>query len=274
MTVQWLNEALCFVSSSVVADSFRLRNRQLLVAANRSERLENLEMMRLLDERYLEKPSHDVLRMQDYLLDKGYEVNEKRVRRLMRKMGLMAIYPKQNLSRLGMASYIYPYLLRNLNNTRSNQVWAIDITYIPMSKGFMYLIAIIDLHSRFLVSWGLSNTLDVESSHRVLREAIKNHGKPQIMNSDQGSQFTCKEWVAYLNKEEISISMDGKGRALDNIFIERLWRSVKYDYVYLNPAQTGDELYRGLTQYFRDYNESSHQGINRKKPVEVYQKVV
>lgn len=261
--------------------NFSIRHQCALldVARNRldskvsSERPENLEMMRLLDERYLEKPSHGVLRMQDYLLDKGYEVNEKRVRRLMRKMGLMAIYPKPNLSRLGMAKYIYPYLLRNLTITSPNQVWAIDITYIPMHKGFMYLTAIIDLHSRFVVSWGLSNTLDAESSHSVLREAIKNHGKPQIVNSDQGSQFTCKEWVAYLNKEEISISMDGKGRALDNIFIERLWRSVKYDYVYLNPAQTGDELYRGLTKYFKDYNESSHQGINRKKPVEIYQKV-
>jgi len=120
-----------------------------------------------------------------------------------------------------MAKYIYPYFLRNLNIT-SPQVWAIDITYIPMSKGFMYLTAIIDLHSRFVVSWGLSNTLDAESSHRVLREAIKNHGKPQIMNSDQGSQFTCKEWVSYLNKEEISISMVGKGRALENKFNERL----------------------------------------------------
>ena len=153
--------------------SFRCQCALLSVARNRldssvsSERLENLEMMRLLDERYLEKPSHDVLRMQDYLLDKGYEVNEKRVRRLMRKMGLMAIYPKPNLSRLGMASYIYPYLLRNLNITRSNQVWAIDITYIPMSKGFMYLIAIIDLHSRFLVSLLPDKGLTISQSYYI-----------------------------------------------------------------------------------------------------------
>ena len=234
---------------------------------------ENLAIMRLLDERYLAKPTHGVLQMQDYLLDEqGLRVNHKRIRRLLRLMGLMAIYPKKNLSKLGHAEYIYPYLLRNLEINRPNQVWEIDITYIPMEKGFMYLTAIIDVHSRFVVGWGLSNSLEAQASLSVLQEAIERHGKPEILNSDQGAQFTCKEWVEYLKESDIEISMDGKGRALDNIYIERFWRTVKRDYVYLHPAQDGWELYQGIKAFFVEYNHKKrHQGIGRQIPFQVYQ---
>lgn len=245
-------------------------NRNRLNTPTHTESVANLAIMRILDERYLNKPTHGILRMQDYLKDEGYLVNDKRIRRLMRKMGLMAIYPKPNLSRRGHISYVHPYLLRGMEVIRPNQVWAIDITYIPMAKGFQYLTAIIDLYSRYVVSWDLSNSLDAESSHRVLRQAIASHGKPEIVNSDQGSQFTCKEWIGYLDRSEIRISMDGKGRALDNVFIERLWRSVKYDYVYLYPAENGQELYEGLKGFFEEYNMSSHQGIARRKPIELF----
>jgi putative transposase len=238
-----------------------------------SESEENLAIMRLLDERYLDKPTHGVLQMQDYLNDEGYHVNHKRVRRLLRLMGLMAIYPQRNLSKLGQAEYIHPYLLRNLAIERCNQVWEIDITYIPMEKGFMYLTAIIDVYSRFIVGWGISNSLNAQASLSVLEEAVAVYGKPEIVNSDQGSQFTCKEWVTYLKGEGIKISMDGKGRAIDNIFIERLWRTVKRDYVYLHPAQNGLELYKGLKDFFDFYNyKKHHQGIGRQAPFSIYQK--
>lgn len=235
------------------------------------EKPENLEIMRVMDEHYLKHPTEGVLSMQDYLFLMGFLVNHKRVRRLLRKMGLMAIYPKRNLSKLGKAEYIRPYLLKGLVIDRPNQVWAIDITYIPMKKGFMYLTAIIDLYSRYVVAWNISNTLEAECSLEVLKTAISLYGKPEIVNSDQGSQFTSELWIEYLTERGIKISMDGKGRATDNIFIERLWRSVKYDYVYLNPANDGIELYRGLREYFDYYNHrKAHQGIDRRIPVSLY----
>lgn len=235
---------------------------------------ENLKIMRIMDEHYLAHPTYGVLQMQDYLLQCGFIVNHKRVRRLLRKMGIMAIYPKRNLSKLGCAKYIRPYLLRGLKITKPNQVWAIDITYIPMVKGFMYLTAIIDLYSRYVVGWGVFNSLDAENSHSVLMKAIDEHSKPEIINSDQGSQFTCALWIEYLNKEGIKISMDGKGRAIDNIFIERLWRTVKQDYVYLNPEGNGIQLYKGLKSFFDYYNhQKTHQGIGRITPVGMYKNV-
>lgn len=238
-----------------------------------TESQENLNIMRLMDEHYLYHPTHGVLQVQDSLRSKGYKVNHKRVRRLLRKMGVMAIYPKKNLSRLGNAQYIYPYLLKGLTVTRPNQVWGIDITYIPMEHGFMYLTAIIDHYSRFVVGWNISNSLDAESVLSVLKQAIKKHGQPEIINSDQGSQFTCPLWVEYLKANNIKISMDSKGRALDNIFIERLWRTVKQDYVYLYPAEDGIELYKGLKDFFHYYNhQKTHQGIGRVSPVTLYKK--
>jgi len=235
---------------------------------------ENLRIMRLMDEHYLKHPTEGVIRMHDFLLALGIVANHKRVRRLLRLMGLMAIYPKKNLSRLGQAKYIRPYLLKGLTIDHPNQVWAIDITYIPMPKGFLYLTAIIDVYSRYVVAWAVSNTLDAACSLGVTKEAIERHGKPEIINSDQGSQFTCHEWTEYLESEEIRISMDGKGRAIDNIFIERLWRSVKYDYVYIKFPSDGLELYQGLKEYFDYYNNFlCHQGIGRQIPVNLYKSV-
>ncbi len=237
----------------------------------KGERKDNLEIMRIMDEHYLKHPSEGVLRMQDMLLSQGFVVNHKRVRRLLRLMGLMAIYPKRNLSKLGLLKYIRPYLLKGLKIERSNQVWAIDITYIPMKHGFLYLTAIIDLYSRYIVGWGISNTLEAEASISVMRQAVEEHGKPEIINSDQGSQFTCALWIDLNTSLDIQISMDGKGRAIDNIFIERFWRSLKYDYVYLHPANDGLELYQGLKQYINYYNNVlHHQGIGRKIPAELY----
>jgi putative transposase len=238
----------------------------------KGEKPENLEIMRLMDEHYLKHPTEGVIRMQDFLLTMGFVVNHKRVRRLLRLMGLMAIYPKKNLSKLGMKKYIHPYLLKGMKINRPNQVWAIDITYIPMKNGFMYMTAIIDVYSRYIVGWGISNTLEAEASLEVLKQAIKDHGKPEIINSDQGSQFTCEDWVEYLKEEGIKISMDGKGRAIDNIFIERFWRTLKYDHVYLYPAKDGLELYQGVKEYIGYYNHVlHHQGIDRKIPADLYQ---
>src|SRR5665811_927062 len=237
------------------------------------EKRNNLEIMRMMDEHYLKHPTAGVMRMQDLLLSLGMVVNHKRVRRLLRLMGMMAIYPKRNLSKLGLIKYIHPYLLKGMKIERSNQVWAIDITYIPMKNGVLYLTVIIDLYGCFIVGSGISNTLDAEASLSVMKQAIKEHGKPEIINSDQGSQFTCDLWIEHMAKEDIIVSMDGKGRALDNIFIERFWRSLKYDYVYLHPANDGLELYQGLKDYINYYNyELKHQGIGRRIPADLYKK--
>lgn len=245
-------------------------NRSGLYAKPKGESELNLKLMRLLDEIYLDNPTYGVLRMQDELEEHGHWVNEKRVRRLMRKMGLEAIYPKKNLSKLGKAKYIHPYLLRHLKITRPNQVWAIDITYIPMRNGFMYLTAIIDLYSRYIIGWKLSNTLDKENQTALVNECIAEHGIPEIINSDQGSQFTCSHWVEMLKHFKIQISMDGKGRAIDNIYIERFFRTIKQDYVYLNPCDDGLELYKGIENYMLKYNHRKHQGIERVKPKNKY----
>ena len=246
-------------------------HRSGLYYSPRGEKAENLEIMRLLDEHYLKHPTEGVLRVQDFLFALGIVVNHKRVRRLLRLMGLMAIYPKRNLSKLGIKKYIHPYLLKDLKIERPNQVWAIDITYIPMKKGFLYLTAIIDIYSRYVVGWGISNTLEAEATLSVVKQAVREHGKPGIINSDQGSQFTSEQWIEYLKSQDIKISMDGKGRAIDNIFIERFWRTLKYDYVYLNPAGDGVELYQGLKEYIHYYNHRlHHQGIGRRPPADLY----
>lgn len=246
-------------------------SRSGLYYAPLGEKQENLTIMRIMDEHYLKHPTEGVIRMQDLLFSLGFIVNHKRIRRLLRLMGLMAIYPKRNLSKLGLSKYIRPYLLKGLNVDRPNKVWAIDITYIPMKNGFLYLTAIIDLYSRYIVGWGISNTLEAEASLSVMKQAITDYGKPEIINSDQGSQFTCEDWIELMKTEGVLVSMDGKGRAIDNIFIERFWRSLKYDYVYLNPANDGLELYQGLKEYMNYYNnELHHQGIGRKIPAKLY----
>ena len=213
----------------------------------------NLDIMKEIDRINMKYPSFGVLRIQNELEEVGYHINHKRIRRLMKKMGIEVIYPKRNLSRLGRAEYVYPYLLRNLNITRPNQVWQIDISYIPMKKGFMYLTAIIDVYSRFIVGWQISNSLDKETQTELLNESIQRYGKPKIINSDQGSQYTSKNWINCLKGHEIRISMDGKGRATDNIYVERFFRSIKYDYIYLNPAETGLDLYLGIKKFIEEY---------------------
>ena len=260
-------------------EEFSVRKQCVLLEINRSsyyyeeqpETKENLEVMTLIDKHHLDYPTHGVLQMQDYLLLLGFVINHKRVRRLMRKMRIRAIYPKRNLSKMGQSKYVRPYLLKGLKVESPNQVWEIDITYIPMARGFMYLTAIIDVYSRYVVGWDISNSLDASVSFNVLKAAIARHGKPEIINSDQGSQFTCSQWIEFLEKEGIKISMDGRGRAIDNIFIERLWRTVKQDYVYLYPANDGKELYSGLSDFFNYYNHGKpHQGIGRVIPITLY----
>ena len=237
----------------------------------RGESEYNLKLMRLMDEHYLEHPSEGVERMCDFLLTLGIVVNHKRVRRLLRLMGLMAIYPKKNLSRLGQAKYIRPYLLRDIKPIRPNQVWEIDITYIPMPRGFLYLTAIIDVYSRYVVGWGISNTLDVSCVLSVMREAIDRWGKPEIINSDQGSQFTCHEWIEYLDGEGIRISMDGKGCWRDNVFVERLWKSVKYEEIYLHGYETVSEVRQALARYFDFYNRRRpHSTLDGQTPYTAY----
>jgi len=251
--------------------------RSLIYYKEAGESEENMRIMRLMDEEHLEHPTHGVLQMQDFLLSTGINVNHKRVRRLLRKMGIMAIFPKRNLSKLGHAKHIRPYLLRDLEITRPNQVWEVDITYIPMAKGFMYLTAIIDVYSRYIVGWDVFNSMDAENTLDVFKKAISRHGMPRIINSDQGSQFTSALWIGYIEgdlKGQIKISMDGKGRATDNIFIERFWRTIKRDYVYICPAEDGTQLYQGLQTFIEYYNnKKTHQGIERKIPVQVYQKI-
>lgn len=230
----------------------------------------NLKLMRLIDEIHLEEPTFGVLRLQDELEERGCKVNVKRIRRLKNKMRIKTIYPKRNLSKLGKAKYIHPYLLRGLKIERPNQVWAIDITYIPMKKGFMYLTAVIDVYSRYILGWQLSNSLDKEIQTDLVEELFEEYGTPEIFNSDQGSQYTCDNWISYLKKNDIKISMDGKGRAKDNIFIERFWRSIKYDYIYINPPENGLELYNGIAIFIKKYNRRKHQGIGRTKPINLY----
>lgn len=227
----------------------------------------NLDLMRVIDEHYLDKPFYGISRMTEHLRSMGYLVNIKRIRRLYRLMGLHAIFPAPKTTWADKKHKKFPYLLRDLAIVRPNQVWACDITYIPMKHGFMYLVAIIDLYSRFVVNWGISNSLEADFCVEVLKEAINKHGKPEIFNTDQGVQFTCLEFIEVLENNEIRISMDGKGRAIDNVFIERLWRSVKYENVYLHAYNDGLELYQGLDKYFQFYNHKRvHQGIDYQTP--------
>ena len=234
------------------------------------ESAENLRLMRLLDEQYLRTPFYGVRRMWAWLTREGYEVNVKRVRRLLRVMGLEAIYPKPRLSQADASHRIYPYLLRGLVIDRPNQVWSADITYIPMARGFLYLAAVIDWFSRYVLSWRLSNSLDTAFCLEALDAALA-RGKPEIFNTDQGCQFTSEVFTARLQAAEIAISMDSRGRALDNIFVERLWRSLKYEHVYLHAPENGRELWQGLNTYFGFYNaERPHQALGYRTPSEIH----
>ncbi len=230
----------------------------------------NLELMRRIDEQYTRTPFFGSPKMTEWLKRQGFPVNRKRTCRLMGIMGLKAIAPGPNTSRKHPGHPVYPYLLSGLAITRPNQVWSTDITYIRMTYGFLYLVAIMDWFSRFVLSWRLSNTLDVGFCIEALEDAL-GIGCPEIFNSDQGSQFTSEDWTGALKQRGIRISMDGRRRAVDNIFVERLWRSVKYEEVYLKDYGDGKEAHKGLDAYFRFYNtERIHQALNYRTPAEVH----
>lgn len=232
---------------------------------------EDLGILRLLDEQYLHTPFYGIRRLTKWLQKKGYKINRKRVRRLMRVMDWQTIYRKPNTSWKNKAHPVYPYLLKNRSIERINQAWAIDITYVPMRRGFMYLCAIIDLHTRYIVNWSISNTMSAKWCAELVEEAIKQNGTPELINSDQGSQFTSFEYIDLLKNNNIAISMDGKGRAIDNIFIERFWKSVKYECVYLHAFEDGVQLYQGLKRYFQFYNhERGHQSLAYETPAEKF----
>jgi len=232
---------------------------------------EDLKLMRLIDEQYLKTPSWGSRSMRNHLRRLGYKINRKRIQRLMRLMGLEAIYPKPKTSRPHPAHKVYPYLLRNTVIERPNLVWAADITYIPMSRGFMYLVAVMDWYSRKILSWRVSNTLDTDFCVRAVEDAISRFGAPEIFNTDQGAQFTSDAFTSLLKEHDINISMDGRGRVQDNIFIERLWWTLKYQYLYLWSFGNGTELRKGLSQWFGFYNaERSHQALDNLTPDEVY----
>jgi putative transposase len=247
-------------------------NRSTIYYKPRGESTLNEQLMKAIDRYFLLHPYYGVERMVDYLnKDLGYRVNEKRVRRLYKLMNLKTIYPKPILTTRDATTYKYPYLLRNLKITEPNQVWQTDITYIPMFRGFMYMAAIIDVYSRKILGWSISNTMTTKWCVELLEDTIKAHGKPLIHNSDQGSQYTSELYIGTLQKHEIQISMDGKGRALDNVYIERFWRSLKQEKIYLNPPNGGVDLFKKVKEYVHFYNtERRHTEIGSVPPDELF----
>jgi putative transposase len=231
----------------------------------------NLELMRLIDKQHLVTPWYGARQMARHLRREGYCVGRKRIVRLMRLMGLATIYQKPNTSKAHPEHTIYPYLLRAMAITSPNQVWCADITYIPMRRGFLYLVVIMDWHSRKVLSWRLSNTMDAEFCVAALEEAVARHGKPEIFNTDQGSQFTSDGFTGTLRESGIRISMDGKGRWMDNVMVERLWRSLKYECIYLHAFETGSEVRQGLTEWISFYNSRRpHSRLDDRTPDEAY----
>jgi putative transposase len=230
----------------------------------------NLKLMRLIDQQYLETPFYGWPRMTAVLRRNGYLVNGKRIRRLMRVMGLQALVPRKRTTISTPGHRIYPYLLRNMTIDRPDQVWCTDITYGPMRTGFLYLVAVMDWFSRYVLTWSLSNSLEGSFCRAALEQALEK-GTPTIFNTDQGSQFTAHAFTAVLEQADVQISMDGRGRAFDNIMIERLWRSVKYEHLYLHEHETGTEVHTGLSAYFQLYNQKRpHQSLGYRTPAEVY----
>jgi putative transposase len=247
-------------------------SRTLMYYKPRGESALNEQLMKCIDRYFLLHPYYGVERMTDYLnKDLGYRVNEKRVRRLFKIMNLKTIYATPKTTIGDPARYKYPYLLRNLAVTAPNQVWQTDITYIPMFRGFMYMAAIIDVYSRKILGWSISNTMTAKWCVELLEDTIAKHGKPDIFNTDQGVQYTSEQHVSALTKHEIKISMDGKGRALDNVYIERFWRSLKQEKIYLNPPNGGVDLYQKVKDYVHFYNtERRHTEIGSIPPDELY----
>jgi len=239
--------------------------------AHRSISKRNVEIMKAIDRIHTAYPCYGFRRIRNELRKYNIFIGKKLVIKLMKMMAIDAIYPKPNTSWPDAGNKVYPYLLRGLKIERSNQVWQMDITYIAMSHGFMYLSAIIDVHSRFVVHWDISNTMEAGWCKEVVASVIALHGAPEIFNTDQGSQFTSSSFTNYLLDNKIKVSMDGRGRAIDNVFIERLWRSVKQENIYLNAYETGQELYAGLKEYFDYYNyKRCHQSLEYKCPIELY----
>ncbi|SFW90168.1 IS3 family transposase [Chitinophaga sancti] len=235
------------------------------------ESMENLAIMRYLDEQYMSVPFYGARRLKVLLVEVGYKVNVKRIKRLMQTVGWKTAYCTPRTSRPDPISLKYPYLLGGLEVLRPNHVWSIDITYIPMETGFMYCAAVIDWYSRYVVGWGINNQMTAEWCAGIVEDAIEKYGVPEIMNSDQGSQFTSEIYLRVLQKNKIKISMDSKGRAIDNIFVERLWRTLKYENIYLHGYTTPYNLMKGLKRFFLFYNEQRiHQGIGYKRPIELY----
>ena len=231
---------------------------------------ENLALMRLLDEQYTRTPFYGSRKMVEWLGTQGFNVNRKRISRLMALMGIEAVYPKPKLSQPGEGHRIYPYLLRGVEVNRANQVWSTDITYIRMAQGFVYLVAVMDWFSRYVLSWSLSLTMEIDFCIEALKSALR-RGRPDIFNSDQGSQFTSEKFTGVLAAREIAISMDGRGRCMDNIFIERLWRSLKYEEVYLKDYVSVNEARAGIAKYFRFYNqERLHQSLEYRTPAAIW----
>lgn len=234
---------------------------------------EVLSLMKAIDQTHLQYPFMGSRRIRDELIDRGivHAINRKKVQRLMRQMGIIALYPKKKTSLPGKGHQIYPYLLNNLTIDRPNQVWATDLTYIPMAKGFLYLVAVMDWHSRKVLSWRLSNTMDTGFCVEALEQALEKYGTPEIFNTDQGSQFTSEAFTGKLKENGIQISMDGRGRWVDNVFVERLWRSLKYEEVYLKAYDSPRQAETEIGKYFQFYNERRrHQGLDRQTPDDVY----
>jgi putative transposase len=245
-------------------------NRSTWYYAAAVESAENLCLMRLIDEQYLRRPFFGSRRMAVWLESVGHVVNRKRVQRLMRLMGIEALYPKPRTTQNNPEHRIFPYLLRDVAIVRPDQVWSTDITYVPMPRGFMYLTAVIDWYSRYVLSWRLSNSLEGSFCLEVLEQALQ-QGRPEIFNTDQGVQYTAAAFTGRLQRDGILISMDGRGRALDNVFVERLWRSVKYECLYLHGFATVPALTQGLTDYFDFYrHERPHQALDYSTPAKVY----
>ena len=235
-----------------------------------AETAEDLRLMRLLDEEYTAHPFLGSRRMTVWLVEQGEAVNRKRVRRLMRLMGIEALYPKPRLSAGGAGHRVYPYLLRKVSIERPDQVWSTDITYVPLASGFMYLAAVLDWFSRYVIAWRLSNTMDGSFCLEMLDEALS-RGRPDVFNTDQGVQFTAQAWTGRLEAAGVQVSMDGRGRCLDNVFVERLWRSVKYEDIYLWRYEEVPQLQQGLGRYFPYYNqERQHQALAYRTPASVY----
>ncbi len=245
-------------------------NRSSLYYEPAPESAENLRLMRLLDAQYTACPFYGSRRMTAWLVSQGEVVNRKRVQRLLRVMGLEAIYPRPKLSAAGRGHRVFPYLLRDVPIRRPDQVWSADITYVPLAQGFMYLAATIDWYSRYVIAWRLSNTLDGTFCLEMLEDALR-QGRPEVFNTDQGVQFTAQAWTGRLEAAGVQVSMDGRGRCLDNVFVERLWRSVKYEDIYLRGYEAVPALAAGLGRYFGFYNEERpHQALGYRTPVVVY----